>query len=278
MIRNACIIIAVIATIIISCLGASNNTEVPVAQNIEIDEDIDVQNSFDTSTNTEISIMQNTKVETKTYINDSNKSGPTVFIIAGIHGNEVAGIETAKELAECIPEKGRLIVLPMANKPAYENNLRTMQYMEDLNRNFPGNNAGNITQKLACEIVGLIDEYRPDVVIDLHESKDSYQNDKSRLGDTIIFTPNDEILDETTKLVMHIVDQYNRNLQPNVELTFLSGAPDGSINKEITGLYNIPVITVETNSKLELEERKIQHKEIVNIILQYYGIGALHKK
>ena len=47
MIRNACIIIAVIATIIISRLGASNNTEVPVAQNIEIDEDIDVQNSFD---------------------------------------------------------------------------------------------------------------------------------------------------------------------------------------------------------------------------------------
>ena len=121
----------------------------------------------------------------------------------------------------------------------------------------------------------MIDEYRPDVVIDLHESKDSYQNDKSRLGDTIIFTPNDEILDETTKLVMHIVDQYNRNLQPNVELTFLSGAPDGSINKEITGLYDIPVITVETNSKLELEERKMQHKEIVNIILQYYGTGAL---
>lgn len=251
--RNICILMVIVAAFAVNGMVKSNVNEFII---------------------NEFAIMEGTEVETEVYVIDSQKSGPTVLMVGGIHGDEIAGIKAAEEFKNYKPPKGKLAILPKANKPAYEAEKRTTDFLDDLNRNFPGLETGTLTEKLAWQIVQLVDKYQPDVVIDFHESRGSYADEEKRLGDSIIFTPQDDILEDSMTLVLNIVDKYNTNFNPKVELTFLSGAPKGSLNREVTQLYKTPVITIETSRKLPLEVRKKQHIDIANIILDYFEMKS----
>lgn len=213
-------------------------------------------------------IMEGTKYETEVFINDSGKKGPTVFVIAGIHGNEVAGIYACDSLKRVIPARGTIVILPTANKVACDNKKRTMHYMDDLNRSFIGRENGTDTQRLAWDISNVIKKYNPKVVIDLHESSNSYTEGEYYLGNSIIFTPTDSSIE----LVMHLLENINKNVKKESKFTYFSGVPGGSINKEISSALNIPVITVETNMQLPVDLRKKQHTDIINLVLNYYGM------
>jgi predicted deacylase len=211
-------------------------------------------------------IMKGTKYETKAYIIKGKEKGPTIFINGGIHGDEVAGFSTAEELLSYKLKKGKLIILPRANKVACEINKRTADFMEDLNRQFPGKKDGNDTEKIAFEITEFIKEMKPQILLDLHESRGNYR--EGRLGNSIIFTPKDG----TAELVMTILERINANASEGNDFTFITNAPKGSINYETTNQLNIPVLTVETNRKLDLKVRIDQQLEIVEKIFEYYGV------
>ena len=76
------------------------------------------------------------------------------MVIGGIHGDEISGIEMAKELAEYKIAKGSLIIIPEANKEAVKNGNRTEYYMQDLNRSFFQNN-NDRASKIAQEITKM---------------------------------------------------------------------------------------------------------------------------
>jgi len=213
-------------------------------------------------------IMEGTKYETKVFVNDSGKAGHTAFIIAGIHGNEAAGVYVCDSLKSFSPKRGRLVILPRANKIACDNEKRTMHFMQDLNREFLGKENGTDTQKLAWDITKAIKKYKPEVIIDLHESSNAYSEGEDFLGNSVIFTPTDS----SAEIVMNILENINIDIETNLKFTCFSGAPEGSINREISNVFNIPVITVETNMKLPIEVRKKQHLDIIKIILKYYGM------
>lgn len=100
-----------------------------------------------------------------------DRSGPTVGISAGIHGEEATGVEIVYQFLrrhDLNGLAGRLLVLPIANPFSYAAVSRgTPIDMMNLNRVFPGNADGFLTEQLAHKIVeGFLKHL--DVYVDLH--------------------------------------------------------------------------------------------------------------
>lgn len=105
-----------------------------------------------------------------------NGAGPTVILQAGNHGDEYEGPITLGELIRDLdPDKvsGRIIVLPAVNTPAVEAGRRTSPVDGlNLNRTFPGNPAGTITQQISAYVSDVILPMG-DAFIDLHSGGSS---------------------------------------------------------------------------------------------------------
>ncbi|SIS94862.1 N(2)-acetyl-L-2,4-diaminobutanoate deacetylase DoeB [Neptunomonas antarctica] len=82
-----------------------------------------------------------------------NGNGPTALLTGGNHGDEYEGITGLLKLANTLqPEqvKGRVIIVPAMNYPAVLNGSRTSPIDQgNMNRSFPGNPAGSITERIA---------------------------------------------------------------------------------------------------------------------------------
>ncbi|MFT7685258.1 MAG: putative deacylase [Candidatus Azotimanducaceae bacterium] len=98
------------------------------------------------------------------------KDGPTIFISAAVHGDELNGIEIIRRSInqksfEII--RGTVIAVPMVNVYGVVNQSRYMPDRRDLNRSFPGSSQGSLASRVAhiflTEIVSHCD-----YGIDLH--------------------------------------------------------------------------------------------------------------
>jgi predicted deacylase len=106
----------------------------------------------------------------------SRVDGPTVFITAGAHGDEVGGVVVVHEVFRRLRKtplfKGTLRALPLMNPSGFEQVTRTIaDSREDLNRAFPGKSAhsgGSFAQQLAHSIHSTIVAAKPALAIDLH--------------------------------------------------------------------------------------------------------------
>ncbi len=105
-----------------------------------------------------------------------NGAGPTALFMAGVHGDEYEGQVAIARLARWLkPDmiQGRVILLPMANFPAAQAGRRTSPIDGgNLNRSFPGDPDGTVTQQIAYfiehELVPLAD-----LMCDLHSGGSS---------------------------------------------------------------------------------------------------------
>ena len=80
-------------------------------------------------------------------IERSKKPGPTVLITAGIHGDEVNGVEIVRQLISKginKPKRGTTICLPVINVYGFLNMSREFPDGRDLNRVFPGSKTGSL--------------------------------------------------------------------------------------------------------------------------------------
>ena len=105
-----------------------------------------------------------------------NGVGPTLLLMAGNHGDEYEGQVAVTRLAkELNPEmiRGRVILLPMANFPAAKAGHRTSPIDNgNLNRSFPGDPAGTVTEVIAHYIESVLMKMA-DYAIDLHSGGSS---------------------------------------------------------------------------------------------------------
>lgn len=96
--------------------------------------------------------------------------GPTVFITAAIHGDEINGTGALRELI-CDPpfelKSGALLIVPVVNLPGFERHERYMPDRRDLNRSFPGSKQGSMASRIAAVVFREIVQ-RADYGIDLH--------------------------------------------------------------------------------------------------------------
>jgi predicted deacylase len=98
--------------------------------------------------------------------------GPTLALIAGTHGAEVAPIVALQRVRERVDAqrlKGTVLIVHVANLPSYLG--RTVYYSpvdgKNLNRVYPGDADGTVSQRIARVITDEIIE-RCDYLIDLH--------------------------------------------------------------------------------------------------------------
>ncbi len=103
-------------------------------------------------------------------------SGPTVVIEGGNHGDEYEGPIVISELAETLDPaqvNGRLIMMPAVNVHAMMAGRRTSTVDGlNLNRTFPGDPTGTITQQISAYMVSEVFS-RADAFLDLHSGGSS---------------------------------------------------------------------------------------------------------
>lgn len=111
-----------------------------------------------------------TNVDVPIVIERSKKAGPTVLITAGIHGDEVNGIEIVRQIiAKGInkPKKGTIICIPVINIFGFLHLNREFPDGRDLNRVFPGSVNGSLASRVAHKLVHEIVPH-VDLILDYH--------------------------------------------------------------------------------------------------------------
>lgn len=105
-----------------------------------------------------------------------NGEGPTALFVSGTHGDEYEGQVALCNLARSLKPadiQGRVILLPAANLPAAIAGTRTSPVDEgNLNRLFPGDAMGSVTEQIAYFIEHEL-VARADMVVDLHSGGSS---------------------------------------------------------------------------------------------------------
>lgn len=130
--------------------------EIPRGQRVTVN--LELPKLYNTPTNLPIRVIR------------GKKDGPTIFISAAIHGDELNGIEIIRRLRKLNilnRLKGTLILVPIVNVYGIMTLSRYLPDRRDLNRCFPGSIKGSLASRVAKiffdEIVS-----RCDLGIDLH--------------------------------------------------------------------------------------------------------------
>ena len=105
-----------------------------------------------------------TKLKIPIIIERSKIKGPVVLFTAGIHGDEINGVEIVRQLITQkinVPKIGTIICIPVINIFGFVNKSREFPDGRDLNRVFPGSKGGSLASRFAyhmtTEILPLAD-------------------------------------------------------------------------------------------------------------------------
>ena len=104
-------------------------------------------------------LLTNTHVDVPIFIERSKIDGPTVLFTAGIHGDEVNGIEIVRQLISKRinqPKIGTIICIPIINIFGFLQKIREFPDGRDLNRSFPGARSGSLAAQVAYKIMSEI--------------------------------------------------------------------------------------------------------------------------
>jgi len=106
------------------------------------------------------------------------KPGPTAFVSAAIHGDEINGTDIVRRLIFDIDHEqlsGTLIAIPVVNLPGFLGQTRYLPYHRDLNRYFPGKKNGHNAERIAHRIFKEVVS-KCDFGIDLHTASSGRSN------------------------------------------------------------------------------------------------------
>lgn len=111
-----------------------------------------------------------TPVHVPIFVERAEKDGPTILLMAGMHGDEINGMEIIRRVIRKgwnKPNSGTIICMPVFNIFGYLNVRRELPDGRDLNRSFPGTKNGSLASQFAYQ---FMKEIAPnvDLVIDFH--------------------------------------------------------------------------------------------------------------
>ena len=98
------------------------------------------------------SLYTHTRLEMPVQVIHGRKPGPTLFISAAIHGDEINGVEIIRRVMHqrgIDRLRGTLIAIPVVNIFGFINQSRYLPDRRDLNRSFPGSESGSLAGRLA---------------------------------------------------------------------------------------------------------------------------------
>ena len=117
-------------------------------------------------------LSDHTPVSMSVHVVHGARPGPTLFVSAAVHGDEIIGVEIARRLlsVDSLDSlRGTLLVIPIVNTFGFHSHSRYLPDRRDLNRSCPGSARGSLAARLAqlfmSEVVA-----RSDYGIDLHSA------------------------------------------------------------------------------------------------------------
>ncbi len=190
------------------------------------------------------------------------RPGPTVFLTAAVHGDELNGTAILRNLINITKPKslcGALVVVPILNIFGFLLRSRYLPDRRDLNRSFPGHPTGNMAQRVAHRFFNEIIA-KCDFGIDFHTATHGRENFPHVRAD--MDKPN----------VKKLAKAFGVSILVN------NKGPEGSLRKAATE-KNIPTIIFEAGNPNAFE------RDIVNFglkktrgFLSKMGVLRLKKK
>lgn len=202
-------------------------------------------------------------MNTPIYVARGLVAGPTLCLTAGIHGDELNGMEVARHafsLTDPKALKGTLIAVPFINAEGMRTGNRYLTDRRDLNRSFPGREGGSIASLIAHAVTTNILPHC-DFVVDLHTGSDARSNVPQIRADL-----DDEAIAE---LAIH----FGRGI-------VVGGAgPEGSWRREVAKT-GVPAIIYEAGEPLRFEPDEIEHgvEGVMNVMAYLEMIDAPTRK
>lgn len=196
-------------------------------------------------------------VELPVTIINGAAAGPTVFLSAAIHGDELNGIEVVREVAEEWDHDdvhGTLVCLPVLNVQGFLTQQRYLPVSErDLNRSFPGKEGSTSSKRIAHRIFENF--VRPcDLGLDFHTST---------RGRTNMFHVRADTDDDA---VARLARAFGTNV------TMAGAGSEGMLRREATAA-GVPTITIEMGEAHRFERGLIDHALAgVRSVFAEYGV------
>ncbi len=184
-------------------------------------------------------LYTSTKIEIPIIIERSKKIGPTILITAGIHGDEINGVEVVRQIISKKinkPAKGTIICIPVLNVFGFLGMQRSFPDGRDLNRVFPGTKSGSLASRFAYQFVN---EILPaaDFCLDFHTGGASRFN-----APHIRVDAQNEKLVEYAKIFNAPFTMFSKNLdgsyratcaKKEIDILLFEGGKSQNSNKEI---------------------------------------------
>lgn len=118
-------------------------------------------------------------IKIQAHVYRSSVAGPIVLILAGVHGDEVNGVEIVRRAISVgyfeHLLRGTVIAIPILNIYGFINFSREVPDGKDINRSFPGNMNGSLASRVARVLTKKILPLA-DMVVDFHTGGQSHYN------------------------------------------------------------------------------------------------------
>jgi len=242
------------------------------------------------------------------WIIDTGRPGINVAVLAGVHGDEVAGTAAAYDMIHNPAfTAGRVLIIPRVNRLAVALNDRypgrqnpnsnflpeTSDHIgySDLNMAFPGSPTGTTTEQIAWVITEILDEFQPDLLIDLHEALQPALPTNNNLGNTLL-SPTLTLGNPTTRITNRLaafdaIDAINQSGLASVSFPYQPRTmvePTRAVSTYAVR-YDIPAFLTETtrhegvNQTYVLIEdiptRAAQHRFFVEFLANWFHDFAM---
>lgn len=120
-----------------------------------------------------LSVLSNhTPMTLPVHVVHGRRDGPTIFVSAAVHGDEIIGVEIVRRLMRAPAMRrvsGTVLLIPIVNAFGFISHSRYLPDRRDLNRSFPGSAKGSLASQLAYRFLNDVVK-RCDYGIDLHSA------------------------------------------------------------------------------------------------------------
>lgn len=109
-------------------------------------------------------LPSHTVIDTPLYIYVAEEPGPVLGLMAGMHGDEINGMEIVRRIIDADfhrVKKGAVVCMPVINVYGFLNYSREVPDGKDINRSFPGSKGGSLASRVAWhmthDVIPVID-------------------------------------------------------------------------------------------------------------------------
>ncbi len=204
-------------------------------------------------------LYTHSKMSLPVHVVHGRQAGPTLFVSAAIHGDEINGVEIIRRLLRnrsINRIKGTLLAVPVVNPFGFIQRSRYLPDRRDLNRSFPGSAKGSLASRIAHLFMQEI-VCRCTHGIDIHTGS----NYRSNLPQVRTDTDDEENL--------RLAKAFG------APMIIHSGIRDGSL-REAVSEHGIPVLLYEAGEALYFNDAAIR-SGVQGILNVMRSIGMLPK-